>query len=204
MKRKVFDVLASAVGGLVVIVLLVAGALLMWGYSFANSNVHNQLSSQQIYFPTQSALAQAKNPPPGGFSEITPAMVPYLKPFAGQQVLTGQQAEVYADHFIADHLTQMPYHGVYANVSAASMANPKNAALAAEVDTTFKGTTLRGMLLEAYAFWKIGQIALWAGIASFSLAFVMALLSVFGLLHARKVKAEAEITGSRKLTALAA
>ena len=31
----------------------------------------------------------------------------------------------------------------------------------------FRGTTLRGMLLNAYAFWKIGQIALWGAIAAF-------------------------------------
>jgi len=35
-------------------------------------------------------------------------------------------------------------------------------------------------LLQAYAFWKIGQIALWAGISSFVLAGIMLLLTVFG------------------------
>jgi hypothetical protein len=38
-QRKVFDILASARGLVVVVVLVVAGVLLMWGYSFANSNV---------------------------------------------------------------------------------------------------------------------------------------------------------------------
>jgi hypothetical protein len=40
----------------------------MWGYSFANSNVHNQLAQQDIVFPTRAEFAQAK---PG--TEITPA-----------------------------------------------------------------------------------------------------------------------------------
>jgi hypothetical protein len=39
MQRKVFDVLASAGRILMMAVLVVAGGLLMWGYSFANSNV---------------------------------------------------------------------------------------------------------------------------------------------------------------------
>ncbi len=83
---------------------------------------------------------------------------------------TGAQAEAYADHFIAVHLSEMPYGGVYAKVSAASRANPTNTTLAAEVQTSFQGTTLRGLLLEAYAFSEFGLIALWAAIAAFALA----------------------------------
>ena len=98
---------------MVVAVLVVAGALLMWGYSFANSNVHNQLAEQQIFFPPASAFANAK---PG--TEITPGMKPYLLQYASQQLTTGAQAEAYADHFIAVHLSEMPYGGVYAKVSA--------------------------------------------------------------------------------------
>jgi hypothetical protein len=80
-----------------------------------------------------------------------------------------------ADHFIAIHLSEMPYAGVYAKVSAASMAKPTDAALAAEVQTVFRGTTLRGLLFEAYGFSVLGTIALWAAIASFVLAGLMAL-----------------------------
>ena len=188
MRRKVFDVLASAGGIVVAVVLVVAGALAMWGYSFANSSVHSQLARQEIYFPTKAAFAQAK---PG--TEITPGMIPYLEKYAGQQLLTGPEAEAYADHFIAVHLSEMPYGGVYAKVSAAARANPKNAALAAEVQTTFQGTTLRGLLLEAYGFWTFGEIAFWAGIASFVLAGVMAVLVALGFWHAARTPAEAEL-----------
>jgi hypothetical protein len=193
MRRKVFDVLVSAGGAVVVIVLLVAGALSMWGYSVANSNVHDQLAEQQIFFPTSAAFAQAK---PG--TEITPGMLPYLEKYAGQQLLTGQQAEAYADHFIAIHLSEMPYGGVYAKVSTASRANPKNAALAAEVQTSLQGTTLRGLLLEAYGFSTFGVIALWAGIAAFVLAAVMALLVGLGFWHARRVPESAELLAPRQ------
>ena len=120
-------------------------------------------------------------------------MIPYLEKYAGQQLLTGQQAEAYADHFIAVHLSEMPYGGVYAKISAASLASPKNASLANYVQLSFRGTTLRGLLLEAYAFWTFGQIAFWAGVASFVLAGIMAVLVGFGLWHARRVPTEAEL-----------
>ncbi|HXW34027.1 MAG TPA: hypothetical protein VEJ87_05565 [Acidimicrobiales bacterium] len=191
MRRRTFDILASFAGGALVVVLLVAGALLMWGYSFANSNVHNQLAEQQIFFPTKAQLAH-----PNG-TEITKGMVPYLEPYAGQQVLNGAQAETYANHFIAVHLSELPMNGVYSQLSEASRANPGNVKLAALVQTSFQGTTLRGLLLEAYGFWQFGQIALWAGIASFILAGVTLILVIFGLLHARRTEADLELLGSR-------
>src|ERR1700722_11914071 len=192
MKRKTFDMVMSAGGGVLVVVLLAAGALGMWGYSFANSNVHNQLAEQQISFPPLSAFAQAK---PG--TEITPGMIPYLEKYAGQQLPTGSEAKGYADHFIAIHLSEMPYAGVYSKVSAASMAKPTNATLAAEVQTVFRGTTLRGLLLEAYGFSVLGVIALWAVIASFVLAGLMTLLVGFGFWHSRRVPATKEILAPR-------
>jgi len=182
MRRKVFDVLVSAGGLIVVAVLLVAGALLMWGYSFTTSSVHHQLSQQQIFFPAKGSPELA-----------SPQIGPYLDQYAGQQLLTGPQAEVWADHFIAVHLSEMPYGGVYAKVSAAALANPNNKQLASLAQTVFQGTTLRGLLLEAYAFWTFGQIALWAAIAAFILAGLMALLVVFGFWHSRRVPDHVEI-----------
>jgi hypothetical protein len=188
MRRKVFDVLASVGGVVVVVVLLVAGALLVWGYSFTHSSVHNQLAEQQIQFPSKAAFAQAK---PG--TEITPGMLPYMEKYAGQQLLTGAQAEAWADHFIAVHLSEMPYGGVYAKISTAALADPSNAKLKALEQTSFQGTTLRGLLLEAYAFSKIGQVMLWGAIASFILAVIMAFLVGLGFWHARRTPAEAEL-----------
>jgi hypothetical protein len=183
--RKMFDSLTSAGGLVVVVVLLVAGGLLTWGHSFVTSNVRSQLAQQQIYFPPRAAFAQAK---PG--TEITPGMLPYLEQYAGQQMLTGQQAEAYADHFIAIHLSEMPYGGVYSKISAAAIASPTNAKLAALKTTSFQGTTLRGLLLEAYAFSKIGQVMLWGAIASFVLAALMLGLVGLGFQHARRTAPE--------------
>ncbi|HET9731905.1 MAG TPA: hypothetical protein VFP54_04440, partial [Acidimicrobiales bacterium] len=59
MKRRTFDSIMSLGGAVLTVVLLVAGGLLMWGYSFANSQVHNQLAREQIFVPPagNSALA---------------------------------------------------------------------------------------------------------------------------------------------------
>src|SRR5213078_4787801 len=144
------------------VVLLAAGGLLMWGYSFANSNVHDQLVAQQIYFP-----------PAGSDALKSPEIGPYLNQYAGQQLTTGAQAEAYADHFIAVHLKEVAGGQTYAQVSGKALADPTNAQLQGQVNTLFKGETLRGLLLNAYAFWKVGQIALYAGIVSFIGAAVM-------------------------------
>jgi hypothetical protein len=188
MSRKVFDKLTSAGGIVAVVVLLVAGGLLTWGHSFVNSNVHSQLAQQQISFPPQAAFAHPK-----AGTEITPSMIPSVSQYAGQQLLTGAQAKVYADNFIAVHLSEMPFGGLYSKISAASLANPKNTQLEGLVQTSFRGTTLRGLLLEAYAFSEIGVIMLWGAIASFVLAAMMAVLVGFGLAHARRTQPERQM-----------
>jgi hypothetical protein len=175
MRRNLFDVLASAGGALLVVVLVVAGGLLMWGYSFANSSVTSQLAEQQITFPTQAAFAH-----PVAGSEITPSMIPSVSQYAGQQLTTGPQAETYAQ------------------LSAAALALPKGStaytAAEATAQTVFQGTTLRGLLLEAYAFSVFATIALYAAIAAFILAGIMAVLVALGLWHSRRVPESTELT----------
>ena len=188
MSRKVFDKLTSAGGVVAVVVLVVAGGLLTWGHSFVNSNVHSQLAQQQVYFPPKAAFAHPK-----AGTEITPSMIPSVSQYAGQQLLTGAQAKVYADDFMAVHLSQMPYGGVYSKISQAALANPKNTALQALVQTSFRGTTLRGLLLEAYAFSTIGEIMLWGAIASFAMALVMSILVALGFAHARRTEPETQV-----------
>ncbi len=113
--------------------------------------------------------------------------------YAGQQLTTGAQAEVYADHFIANHLKAIGGGKTYAQLSAEAIAQPKNAALAAQVATVFKGETLRGLPLNAYAFGTMGMIAGIAAIGAFIAAAVMLVLSGLGLMHARRVSPAAEI-----------
>jgi hypothetical protein len=192
MQRKVFDVLASAGGILIVVVLAVAGGLLMWGYNFANSNVHNQLAEQQIVFPAKAAFAH----PVAGY-EITPSMIGTVSQYAGQPLTTGTQAEVYANDFIAVHLNEIGGGLTYSQLSAKAMALPQGSAAytaaEAKVQTVFQGTTLRGLLLEAYGFGTLATIALIASISAFILAGLMALLVAFGFWHARRTDEAKEL-----------
>jgi hypothetical protein len=158
------------------VILLAAGGLLLWGSTYIHNSVQNQLSAQQIYFPPQAAFAHAK-----AGTEITPNMIPSVSQYAGQQLLTGQQAEAYADHFIAQHITDMTGGKTYSQLSTEAMAQPNNAKLAGLVATVFKGETLRSMLLNAYGWWKVSQIMFIASIASFALGGLALLASLFGL-----------------------
>jgi len=188
MSRKVFDILASSAGVVVVVVLVIAGGLLTWGHVFANNNVHQQLAQQQIYFPPKAAFDHPK-----AGTEITPSMIPSVSQYAGQQLLTGEQAKTYADDFIAVHLSEMPYGGLYSKVSAAALANPKNTQLQTLDQTVFRGTTLRSMLLNAYAFSTIATIMLWGAISSFIAAALMAVLVGLGFWHARRTEEDERI-----------
>lgn len=185
MRRRTFDIILSSVGAVLTLVLLVAGTLLIWGYNFANDNVRDQLVQQQIYFPPAGSKALASD-------EIGP----YLNQYAGQQLTTGAQAEAYANHFIAVHLKEIANGKTYAQVSTAAQADPTNTQLQAQVNTLFKGETLRGLLLNAYAFWKVGQIALYAAIAAFTGAALLLLLTILGYLHLRRVTPDQEVFAS--------
>ena len=188
MSRKVLDVLTTTGGVVIVIVLVVAGGLLTWGHSFATTNVRNQLAQQQISFPPQAAFDHPK-----AGTEITPSMIPSVSQYAGQPLLTGQQAKVYANDFIAVHLSEMPYGGVYSKISAAAQTNKTNVALKTLEQTSFQGTTLRGLLLEAYGFSMIGTVMLWGAIAAFILAAIMSVLVGLGVWHARRTEAEEQV-----------
>jgi hypothetical protein len=77
------------------------------------------------------------------------------------------------------------------------MALPKGSAAytaaEAKAQTVFQGTTLRGLLLEAYGFSLIATIAFWCAIAAFALAAVMAVLVLLGFAHARRVDETEEL-----------
>jgi hypothetical protein len=185
MRRRTFDALATAAGLVIAIVMLVAGVLLGWGHSFVSSEVHTQLAAQKIFFP------------PAGSPAIKAPEFAAMHQYAGQQMTTGAQAEVYADHFIANHLKAIGGGKTYAQLSAESLAQPKNAALAAQVQTVFRGETLRGLLLNAYAFGKIATIMGIAEIAAFVGAALMLILSALGFVHGRRTSPEAEIFPKR-------
>jgi hypothetical protein len=182
MKRKTFDALFASFGVAIAVLLIIAGGLLTWGHSFVTHQVKTQLAAEKIFFP------------PKGSAALAPAAIgPYLNKYAGQQMLTGQQAEVWADHFIAVHLQAIGGGKTYAQLSAEAIAQPKNTVLAGQVATVFKGETLRGLLLNAYAFGKMGTIAGIAAVVAFAGAALMLLLSALGLAHRSRTSDDAEI-----------
>jgi hypothetical protein len=181
MRRKTLDALATTAGLVLAGILLAAGGLLMWGHSFVDTQVHNQLAAQKIYFPPNNSPA------------IKAPEFAAMHQYAGQLMTTGAQAEVYADHFIANHLKAIGGGQTYAQLSAKALAQPKNAALAGQVEAMFKGTTLRGMLLNAYAFGTMGQLALYGAIVSLAGAAFLLILSALGYAHLRRVSPTEEV-----------
>ena len=187
--------LTVIVGFAVAVILLVAGGLLTWGSAYVHNTVQGQLSAQQIFFPPKAAFA---NPKVG--TEITPSMIPSVSQYAGEQMLTGQQAEAYADHFIAVHLSEIGGGKTYSQLSAESIAQPKNAVLTGEVATVFKGTTLRSMLLNAYGWWKVSQITYVAALVAFGLGGLTLIGSVFVLALGRRPEITHEVIPATEAT----
>jgi hypothetical protein len=144
--------------------------------------VRDQLVAQRIFFPPKGSEALAP-----------PEIGRYLNQYAGQQLVNGAQAEAYANHFIAVHLKETAGGKTYAEVRTLSRQNPNDAKLAGQVQTLFRGETLRGLLLNAYAFWQIGQLALIASIVSLALAGIMLVFTVLGFWHLRRVAPAEEL-----------
>jgi hypothetical protein len=181
MKRRSFDVVASTVGLGLAALLLVAGGLLTWAHNFVGNEVHTQLAAQKIYFPPKDSPA------------IAGPEFNAMRQYAGQQLTTGAQAQTYADHFIAVHLSEVAGGQTYAQLSAKAQAAPADLALQGQVATMFKGETLRGLLLNAYAFGTMGTIAGIAALCAFIAGGAMLALGFLGLWHSRRVADDVEV-----------
>ena len=198
MKRRTFDRIVSFVGLGLSVFLFVAAALLNWGASFADESVATQLSQQKITMPDKDSA---------GFKALSEEAQTALAPFSNMPLTTGKQAQVYADFYIGSHLKGIAGGKVYSEVSgmalaaaAKSKADPANAALAAESanlmgqrTSLFMGETLRGLLLYSFAFWQIGQIAMYAAWAAAVGGLLMLVLTLLGFAHLRRVEADATI-----------
>jgi uncharacterized protein involved in copper resistance len=193
MRRKTLDALLASTGAVIALVLLAAGGLLTWASSYIDSQVHDQLAMQDITMPTKDALE-------------TQSQHQALDQYAGQKMTTGDQAKAFADHYILVHMNAASGGRTYEEVSGQFMqlsADPhadatKVAELGQLRQTLFMGNTLRGLLLNAYAFDTMGQIAGYAAIASFGGAAVLLVLTGAGVLHMRRTEPDVEIgTGHR-------
>ena len=184
MRRRTFDAIAAMAGLVLAVVLAIGGGLLVWGHSVVSTDVHTQLAAQKIVFPTASS-PEIKALPAADAAAMTV--------YAGQTMTTGAQAQAYADHFIAVHLAEIGGGKTYSQLSAAAMAQPKNTALAGVVQTVFKGETLRGLLLNAYGWWQMGQIMLISAVVAFGAAVLFLILSGLGFWHLRRTTPESEV-----------
>ena len=184
MRRRTFDAIAAMAGLVLAVVLAIGGGLLVWGHSVVSTDVHNQLAAQKIVFPAAGS-PEIKALPASDATAMTA--------YSGQLMTTGAQAQTYADHFIAVHLAEIGGGKTYSQLSAAAMAQPHNTKLADQVQTIFKGTTLRGMLLNAYGWWQMGQIMLVSAFVAFGSAVLFLILSGFGFWHLRRTAPESEV-----------
>lgn len=193
LKRRTIDSVLIAFGAVLTVALVVAGGLLTWGARFSDDYVHDELASQNITFPPAAALdAEGRTD---------------LLKYAGEDVTTGPEAEAYAS-YINGHLQGIADGATYADLgtpereaNAAVTAAKESGAPAAEItaleaeaakvtgqrNTLFKGETLRGLLLTAFAWSTVGTIAGYAAIAAFAAAAVMVVLVALGMRHHHKV-----------------
>jgi hypothetical protein len=192
LKRRTIDSVLIGFGVVAMVAFAIAGAMLTWGHNFSNDYVTKELSSQNISFPSKEALIEE------GRTDLVQ--------FADQKLDTGKEAEGYAS-FINGHLQGVADGATYADLGAVESAakadvktavesgasEAKVAELQATADgitgqrnTLFKGETLRGLLLSAYAWSTVGMIAGIAAIAAFAAAAVMAVLVVLGIVHHRR------------------
>jgi len=178
-ERKAIDKVFILLGMVSTVALLVIGILTWYGHMFASNMVTSELSAQKIYFPAKDSPA-IKALPEESQEE--------MNRYAGQQLVNGEQAKVYADHYIGVHLKEIADGKTYAEVSAEAMKDPGNEKLQEQKAALFQGETLRGLLLSAgYAYWTFGMLALYISIASFVGAGVMAILVLLGLRHLAKL-----------------
>jgi len=160
--------------------------------SFTTTQIHDELTAQQVYFPGTDQIKA------GG--ALDPAKFPQeIRDQAGNQVTDGNQARIYANDFLGEHLKGVAGGLTYATIgskisaanaalAAASKTDPNYATLQANVatlngqrDTLFKGETLRSMLLNAYGWWTIGVYTTYAGIALMLVALAVLGALVFEL-----------------------
>jgi hypothetical protein len=190
--RKTFDTIVTSIGAALAVFLFVAAALLNWGATFAQNSVKSQLDNQNISFPAADAMPDA-----------TKAQ---LAKWANQKVTTGEMARDYSDLYIWEHMkassigaigkpaTYSEVSGMYMGLVRGGSTDTAQIAKLGELrQTLFMGNTLRGMLLEAYAFGTMGVIAGYGAIAALIGGLLMLILTIAGVIHLRRTPEDATI-----------
>lgn len=186
MRRRVVILQVGLIG-----ILVFCAGFLFWGNSFIHNQISTELTAQQIFFPA------------AGSKGLPAVEMADLQQYGGQQVVNGDMAKAYANGFIGRHLDNVAGGLTYSQVSSKAQANPTDTKLAAQVQTLFRGETLRGLLLNAYGWWTIGTYALYAaiGLALAAFAVLVALAFEIFLAIPRKVKVPVLATKLERVTA---
>jgi hypothetical protein len=175
MRRRVYVLQVGLIG-----ILVFCAGFLFWGNSFIHNQISTELTNQQIFFPA------------AGSAGLPTVEMADLQQYGGQQIVNGDQARAYANGFIGRHLNKVAGGLTYSQVSAKAQADPTNVKLAGQVQTLFRGETLRGLLLNAYGWWTIGTYALYAAIglalAAFAVLGALALEIFLAIREPRKVR----------------
>ena len=171
--RAVMRVLAIIVGA----TLLLAGAFAFGMGSWGRGYVHDQLSQENITMPDQETI--------DGDTGLSDEDKDALKGFAGEQMTEGAQAQAYANNYIYPHMMhsctevtsadgQTTFDAVpadkctYAGVGGVARAAESEEASQAYNglrDSLFRGSMLRGALLNTYGWSILATIGFYAGIA---------------------------------------
>jgi hypothetical protein len=193
MRLRTLNIVLCVGGAFLGGMLVVLGLILQNQADFAKSYVHDQLSDQQITFATIDELGPSERDDPNASC---------LEDFASQPLTTGEQAECYANYFIAIHLSEINDGRTYAETAldqvdasaAALKAKTSGAAdasdlevkadqLATETQALFRGGTLRGLLLTNYGFSVLGARAAQAAVIVFAVALILFIASIVGVVH---------------------
>ena len=191
MNRKAWDQIVSASAAVIAVAMIVLGGFAIYGGNFGRDNVQTRLEPQNITVPR--------------FDAMTPEEQQAVGAFAGQQVTNGAQAEAFS-RYIGGHLAAVNDGKTYSETSGEARAEGLDPDVAAELqgkaDTLFKGETLRSILLNAYGWWTVATIALFAGYAMVALGIVLGVLAILGFRHAKRAEAarnEAPSTTDQKV-----
>ena len=175
MDRRAWDRIVSSAGAVLAVILLVLGGAAIYGGNFGQDNVRDRLAPQNISFPPADAM--------------TPEELALVGDFAGAKVDTGSEAEAFS-RYIGLHLSEVNGGATYSETSAAARAEGLDPTVAADLqvkaDTLFKGETLRSILLNAYGWWTVSTIAVYAGYAMVIAGLFLGLLAFLGFRHAKR------------------
>ena len=173
--RQAWDRIVSSAGAVLAVILLVLGGAAIYGGHFGQDNVRDRLAPENISFPPADSM--------------TPEEFALVGDFAGAKVDTGNEAEAFS-RYIGLHLSEVNGGATYSETSAAAREEGLDPTVAADLqvkaDTLFKGETLRSILLNAYGWWTISTIAVYAGYAMAIAGLLLGVLAFLGFRHAKR------------------